>query len=411
MKKTKLFTAFMAMGLITGCAQSTVSEPEEETAVIQEEAEEESTETEAAVQLSEYTDTGDGSHAIEADGTEESYSYIKVTKSGDSDGDEADFYGTNAAIYALNGASLTIENAEIETDGKHANAVFSYGEGTVLTISDSVIHTSGNCSGGLMTTGGGTMIANDLTVITEGNSSAAIRSDRGGGTVIVTGGYYESNGKGSPAIYSTADITVNDAELVSNSAQGVVVEGKNSVTLNNVTLTASNTSKNSDKSSRFQAVMLYQSMSGDASKGTSSFVMTGGSLTNLNGSVFFVTNTSAVIELNNVTISNEGDFMNVEATGWGKDGSNGGHVTMTAADQTLSGDITVDAISSLNLTLEEGTSYTGAILSEGETGVTMNAGSAWILSGDTYITSLDGDTSGLNLNGYSLYVNGVLYTE
>ena len=245
MKKTKLFTAFLAMGLITGCTQSTVSEPEEETAVIQEEAEEESTETEAAVQLSEYTDTGDGSHAIEADGTEESYSYIKVTKSGDSDGDEADFYGTNAAIYALNGASLTIENAEIETDGKHANAVFSYGEGTVLTISDSVIHTSGNCSGGLMTTGGGTMIANDLTVITEGNSSAAIRSDRGGGTVIVTGGYYESNGKGSPAVYSTADITVNDAELVSNSAQGVVVEGKNSVTLNNVTLTASNTSKNS----------------------------------------------------------------------------------------------------------------------------------------------------------------------
>jgi hypothetical protein len=261
-----------------------------------------------------------------------------------------------------------------------------------------------------MTTGGGTMTADDLTVITEGNSSAAIRSDRGGGTVTVTGGYYESNGKGSPAIYSTADITVNDAQLVSGSAQGVVVEGKNSVTLNNVTLTASNTSKNSDRSSRFQAVMLYQSMSGDASKGTSSFVMNGGSLTNLNGSVFFVTNTSAVIELNNVTISNEGDFMNIEAAGWGKDGANGGHVTMKVTDQSFEGDITVDAISSLDLTLDEGTSYTGAILSEGETDVTMNSGSTWTLSADTYITSLSGDTSGLDLNGYSLYVNGILYT-
>jgi hypothetical protein len=409
MKKTKLFTAFLALGLSAGCSQSTVSELKEETASVQAEAEEESS-AESDIQLSEYTDTGDGSHAIEADGTEASYSYIKVTKTGDSDGDEADFFGTNAAVYAYNGASLTIENAEIETDGKHANAVFSYGEGTAVTVSGSVIHTYGNCSGGLMTTGGGTMTADDLTVITEGNSSAAIRSDRGGGTVTVTGGYYESNGKGSPVIYSTADITVNDAQLVSGSAQGVVVEGKNSVTLNNVTLTASNTSKNSDRSSRFQAVMLYQSMSGDASKGTSSFVMNGGSLTNLNGSVFFVTNTSAVIELNNVTISNEGDFMNIEAAGWGKDGANGGHVTMKVTDQSFEGDITVDAISSLDLTLDEGTSYNGAILSEGETDVTMNSGSTWTLSADTYITSLSGDTSGLNLNGYSLYINGILYT-
>ena len=264
-------------------------------------------------ELTEYSDTEDGGHAIEADGETASYSYIKVSKSGDSDGDEADFYGANAAVYAYNGADLTIENAEIETDGKHANAVFSYGEGTAVTISDSVIHTYSNCSGGLMTTGGGTMTAENLTVITEGNSSAAIRSDRGGGTVTVTGGYYEANGKGSPAIYSTADITVNDAELVSTSAQGVVVEGKNSVTLNNVTLTADNNSKNSGKSDRYQAVMLYQSMSGDASRGTSSFVMNGGSLVNKNGSVFFVTNTSAVIELSGTEITNDSDFMNIEA--------------------------------------------------------------------------------------------------
>jgi hypothetical protein len=104
------------------------------------------------------------------------------------------------------------------------------------------------------------------------------------------------------------------------------------------------------------------------------------------------------------------DFMNIEAAGWGKDGANGGHVTMKVTDQSFEGDITVDAISSLDLTLDEGTSYTGAILSEGETDVTMNSGSTWTLSADTYITSLSGDTSGLDLNGYSLYVNGILYT-
>ena len=120
------------------------------------------------------------------------------------------------------------------------------------------------------------MNATDLTIETSGNSSAAIRSDRGGGTVNVDGGYYSTSGTGSPVIYSTADITGSNAELTSTASQGVVVEGKNSVTLNNVTLNADNNTKNSDKSDWYQAVMIYQSMSGDAAEGTSSFTMNGG---------------------------------------------------------------------------------------------------------------------------------------
>ena len=94
-----------------------------------------------------------------------------------------------------------------------------------------------------MTTGGGTMNATNLTIYTTGNSSAAIRSDRGGGTVTVNNGSYTTDGTGSPVIYSTADITVNDAYLESTASQGVVVEGKNSVTLNDVELVADNNKK------------------------------------------------------------------------------------------------------------------------------------------------------------------------
>ena len=180
-----------------------------------------------------------------ADGEDASYSNIAVQKTGDFSGDEADFYGENAAVFATNGATLDLSGILVETDGTHANGVFSYGTGTTVNISDSVILTDENCSGGLMTTGGGTMNASNLTIHTTGNSSAAIRSDRGGGTVNITGGSYTTDGKGSPVIYSTADITVSDAELTSTSSQGIVVEGKNSVTLNNVALTADNNSKNS----------------------------------------------------------------------------------------------------------------------------------------------------------------------
>ena len=201
----------------------------------------------------ELSNSNDSEHVVEIDGETASYSNVKVTKTGDSgEGDKADFYGDNAAVFATNGATVTLNNIVVDTDGMHANGVFSYGNGTTVNISDSVITTSGNCSGGLMTTGGGTMNADNLNIHTTGNSSAAIRSDRGGGTVNVKGGLYVTDGKGSPVIYSTADITVSDATMESTSSQGVVVEGKNSVTLNNVTLTADNNSKNSDKSSFYR---------------------------------------------------------------------------------------------------------------------------------------------------------------
>lgn len=180
------------------------------------------------------------------------------------------------------------------------------------------------------------MNAEKLTINTTGNSSAAIRSDRGGGTVTVKDGSYTTSGTGSPVIYSTADITVSDAEMTSTASQGVVVEGKNSVTLNNVTLSADNTQKNSSNSDWYQAVMIYQSMSGDAAQGASSFTMSGGSLTNENGDIFFVNNTETAITLSGATITNkdaDGVFLRAAAAGWGNEGSNGGHVTLTASAQ------------------------------------------------------------------------------
>ena len=359
----------------------------------------------------------DEEHAITADGEEASYSNIAVVKTGDAEGDEADFYGANAAVFATNGATLTLSEITVNTDGKHANGVFSYGEGTTVNISDSVIETTGNCSGGLMTTGGGTMNASNLLIHTTGNSSAAIRSDRGGGTVNVTGGSYTTEGTGSPVIYSTADITVSDAEMESTASQGVVVEGQNSVTLNNVNLTASNVKKNSDKSEWYQAVMIYQSMSGDADEGLASFAMNGGTLTNLNGDIFFVNNTTATIDLTGATIVNEdseGVFLRAAAAGWGSEGSNGGHVTMNASGQNIDGDMIVDEISSLNLYLKDSSSFSGAINSDGAGGdiyVEIEDGSTWTLTGDSYITSLTCSAGSINLNGHKLYVDGEEYAE
>ena len=363
-----------------------------------------------------YDNSEDGGHAITADGETAAYSSSVVTKSGDSEGDEADFYGENAAVFATNAAHLTLSDMDITTDGAHANAVFSYGEGTVVDISDSTINTSGNCSGGLMTTGGGTMNASNLTIHTTGNSSAAIRSDRGGGTVSVTGGEYITDGKGSPAVYSTADITVNDALLQSTTSEGIVVEGKNSVTLNNVTLTADHNKHNSDKSDNYHAVMIYQSMSGDADAGLSKFSANGGSITNANGDIFFVNNTATDISLSGVEITNNGDgvFLRSVSAGWGNEGSNGGKVNLTADSQKIDGDMIVDDISALNLYLKEGSTFNGAINPDGTEGdvyVELSDGSKWILTDDSHISSLTCDTDSIDLNGHTLYIDGKAYAE
>ena len=363
-----------------------------------------------------YENSDNGGHAIEADGIDATYSKATVSKTGDSEGDEADFYGENAAIFATNGAHLTLSEMNITTNGTHANAVFSYGDGTVVDISDSNIETSGDCSGGIMTTGGGTMNADNLTIHTTGRSSAAIRSDRGGGVVTVNGGNYTTDGMGSPAIYSTADITVNDAALTSNTSQGVVVEGKNSVTLNNVVLNADNNKHNSDKSDYFQAVMIYQSMSGDADTGLSKFSATGGSISNANGDVFFVNNTATDINLSEVNITNNGGgvFLRAAAAGWGNEGSNGGKVNLTATKQNINGDMIVDDVSALNLYLKEGSTFTGAINPDGTAGdvyVELSGGAKWILTADSNIKSLTCDTDSIDLNGYTLTVDGKSYEQ
>ena len=364
-----------------------------------------------------YTSTGDDENALRVDGATVTLKDITIEKTAgaSSNTEDGDFYGQNAGLLVLNDATATITGATVNTSVTNGNGVFSYGEGTVVNISDSTIRTTENNSGGIQTTGGSTMNATNLDVETQGNSAAAIRSDRGGGTVNVDGGSYVTNGTGSPAIYCTADISVSDATLTANASEGVVVEGKNSVALTDCDVTGnmSNT-YNGDSDENIHCIMIYQSMSGDADVGEATFSAEGGSITAKTGDMFYITNTDCEITLKDVAFTLANDvFLRVEGNsssrGWGTEGANGGDVTLTADSQEFTGNILVDEISSMVLTMKNGTSYEGAINPDGDGGtvdVTLDDNSTWTLTGDSYITSFDGDTSNITANGYHLYVNG-----
>ena len=352
-----------------------------------------------------------------------------VSKTGNSDGgDNCSFYGVNAALLVKGGSTTTIKGGTIASDATGANGVFSYGgngghnggdgDGTTVIIEDTKITTTGDGSGGIMTTGGGVMKAKNLTINTSGRSSAPIRTDRGGGIVIVEGGSYTSNGLGSPVIYSTADVTVSDATLTSNKSEGVCIEGKNSITLNNCQMTVSNTQRNGH-AQFLDAIMIYQSFSGDADSGNSHFTMNGGSLTNRQGHLFHVTNTNAIISLNGVKLVNDDPakvLLSVCADGW-QGASN--KATLNASHQQMEGTILVGNDSELRLNLADGSTFNGSIggnitnaagntisTETGTVNVTLGDDCTWNLTADTYITSLKGDVSRIKANGYRLFVNG-----
>ena len=300
--------------------------------------------------------------------------------------------------------------------GGSATTQNSTSDGTTINISDSTITTSKNNSGGIMTTGGGIMNATNLTINTSGISSAAIRSDRGGGTVTVNKGTYKTTGQGSPTIYSTADITVKNAELVATASEGVVIEGKNSVTLENVKLTDTNNTLNG-QSTTYKNIFLYQSMSGDADNGEAIFTAKDSTITTNQGDSFYVTNTKATINLeNNKIINNDisGNFLRIQKDSWGNSGSNGGTVTLNLTNQKIGGNIVVDSISKLIINMTEESTFTGAIntSNEGEVSLALDNNSKITLTGDTYLESLtneDSSNSNINLNGYKLYVGGKEY--
>ena len=368
-----------------------------------------------------YTSTGDDENALRIDGATVELSNIIIDKSGgaSSSTENGDFYGANAGLLALNGAQVTLDNITVSTSAQNGNGVFSYGSGTTVNVSDSTITTTADNSGGIQTTGGGTTNAENLTVTTGGNSSAAIRSDRGGGTVNVSGGSYVSNGYNSPAVYSTAQISVKNATLTANNSESLVIEGENSIALENCTVSGNmSDDKGTSSDENVHNVMIYQSMSGDAKVGTSVFSMSGGSLTAKNGDQFYITNTRCELTLCGVRLTSEdvdGVLLRVAGNsashGWGTAGQNGAQVTFIADGQTLSGDIVVDSISTLTMTLKNGSDFTGVVqiienaeggaAVENNVSVTVEQGCTWTLTGDCTLTSLENNGT-INFGGYTI---------
>lgn len=388
----------------------------------------------------EYTkDTTEEKKEVSSDGTDEnaihasngakvSLSNFNITRNSSESqgGDSSSFYGVGATVLESDG-TLYLKDSTITSDSKGAAGIFAYGDGTVYTA-NTKIKTTKDTSGGIHAAGGGTLYAWDMDVETSGESSAAIRSDRGGGTMVVDGGTYTSNGTGSPAIYSTANIAVNNAKLTANGSEAVCIEGLNSLRLFNSNLTG-NMSDNKQNDCTWN-VILYQSMSGDSEVGNSTFEMNGGSLTAKNGGMFYTTNTESTFVLSNIdiTYADENDFFlkctgNSNQRGWGTSGQNGADCNFTAINQEMEGDIIWDSISKLDLYMTKNSSLTGAVTDDesnagdggdGYCNLYIEKGSVWTVTGDSTVTNLQNAGTITDKDGKTVTIkgtDGTVYVE
>ena len=370
----------------------------------------------------------DENAALISNGAEVTFSNdaISRTSSDSQGGDNSSFYGVGAAVLATDGTAY-VKGSTVTTDSKGGAGLFAYGDGTVY-VADTDITTQQDTSGGIHAAGGGKLYAWDLNVETNGESSAAIRSDRGGGTMVVDGGTYTSNGVGSPAVYCTADIAVNNAELTANGSEAVCIEGLNSLRLYNSNLTGN--MSDDEQNDTTWTVILYQSMSGDSEVGNSTFQMDGGTITSKNGGLFYTTNTECTITLKDVdiTYNDDNEFFlqctgNNNQRGWGQSGANGSDCNFTADSQDMKGNVIWDSISDLDFYMTNGSTLEGAFVNDesnagnggdGYCNVVIDKDSTWTVTGDSIITSLSNAGTITDADGKTVSIvgtDGTTYVE
>lgn len=297
-------------------------------------------------------------------------SNAKITKTGDAGANDStrtsdvsedyNFYGINSVILVVGeDSSAELRDCVITSDCSGANAIFATA-GANVSAENVEITTTGNSSRGVYATYEGVIEASHMSITTSGAHCAPIATDRGGGYVTVRDSLVSCSGDGSPCIYSTGEIVVENVVGTSTGAQAAVIEGKNSITLTGCSFTVTGSGNN--------GVMLYQSMSGDAADSdatanVSTLTMQDTTITVDNGGpLLYVTNTSSVVNLcgGNTLSSANGVFASAATGRWGSDGSNGGTLTIHTAGDSITQELNADGISSIVVLTSDGAEVTGS---------------------------------------------------
>lgn len=252
-----------------------------------------------------------------------------------------DYSGTNSVSLTVGEDSTTvIDGTDITASSSGSNGVFATDSGTVL-VNDTSIETMADNSRGLDATYGGTISANKITADTQGGHSAIVATDRGGGSISLADATLSTAGSGSLLLYSTGDIQVNNVSGTSSGSQIAGMEGLNTILIKDSTLESTVTGKTASDPIA-NGTIIYQSTSGDAEASTgehATFQSVDSTLSSAigSGSMFYFTNTTADVVLQNTELDFDTDAATVT------DNAAAGFGTGTASDAPIT--VNVDGTS------------------------------------------------------------------
>lgn len=357
------------------------------------------------------TDTVDQNAALAQNGGSLTITNGTLRKSGsDTNGDNCNFYGINSIILGVNKDSVVkVSDSKLTADSTGSNGIFATDGATIYANNDTIV-TSASNSRGLDATYGGTVIGNLMAISTAGDHCAALATDRGGGNISLTNSTLFTAGSGSPLLYSTGNVQVDNVTGTATGSQIAGMEGLNTILIKNSKL-SSEVTKATASDPVANGIIIYQSTSGDAEAATgetAEFEAEDSTLSSdiEEGSMFYLTNTSANVVLKNTTLDFDSEAANLltiagnDANNWGTPGQNGADVTFTGLKQELKGDIDVDTISSLDFYLLDGSSYTGATTISENTNATESNGSPITMNvsdDSTWTVTKDSTVSNLNV--------------
>lgn len=278
-------------------------------------------------------------------------------------------------------STAVIDGTDITASSSGSNGVFATDSGTAL-VNDTSIETMADNSRGLDATYGGTILANKITADTQGGHSAIVATDRGVGSISLADATLSTAGSGSPLLYSTGDIQVNNVSGTSSGSQIAGMEGLNTILIKDSTSESTVTGKTASDPIA-NGIIIYQSTSGDAEASTgehATFRSVDSTLSSAigSGSMFYFTNTTADVVLQNTELDFDTDAATIT------DNAAAGSGTGTASDAPIT--VNVDGTSTWVVTKD--TTISALNVASGGDGntVTIAANGKTVVSGSGDVT-------------------------
>lgn len=329
-----------------------------------------------------------------------------IDKSGDSsDTMLSQDYGLNAAIFMKSGSMLRMNGGLIRTDGQGADALAICGAGHAVL--DNVQIAAANAfSSALYASNGGTIEANNLQASTGQNSSPLV-SLKPDTALTMQGGTLKSSGANSSALQGYGKFVLNNVTMDTSSPAVYLGSGSDTAFAGCVISSEGNTDDDSAG-----AVFQLDQIAGGLYTPTKDPIRLAISDSNITLKDGQKSKTAPLFRLNSSSVISTLKSSQLKLPSNMLADLKNADFNLSLDAQKATGLITMDDKSRLDLRMSNGSAYTGSINpanSDGHSIVHMDENSTWILSADSYITSLDNpvkDNANIQLNGHKLFVNG-----